>query len=242
MLPLIGLAFVASRAGARAGEDIVVDARGRGDFRSIRAAIDRARPGDAILIRSGIYEEALTIDKSLTIEGVGDVQIDARDRIAAEIKRAPVTLRNLALRTRNGQRCVNVMTGAEARLVDCDVSGGKHAAVRVVESAALLRNCVVRDARVEGVNFAAGARGEVIDCCIHENGSHGVRVEGRNSSVTITGCTIYAHRADSVLAEAPATTMLTDSRLSSPPNARVDGRDNIVQRVAGCRMEVGPQR
>jgi hypothetical protein len=244
LLPLaamaVALVIPAARGAARGGDEFVVSARGRGDFRSIGAAVDRARSGDVILVRSGIYLEGLVIDKDLTIEADGDVRIDGRDRAAVLVKGAAVTLRNLTLRTRNGERCVNVTDRAEARLVDCDVAGGKHAAVRVVQSGALIRRCIVRDARVEGVNFAQ-AKGQVEDCCIHENGSHGVRIEGDRSDVTIAGCTIYDHRADSVLAEARDTTTLIDSRLSSPPNNRVAGRDNVVQRVAGCRMEIGPQ-
>jgi nitrous oxidase accessory protein NosD len=239
LLPLALMAAARARAGASAA--VIVAAIGQGGRRSIQAAVDRARPGDLIVIGTGVYVEPLVIDKDLTLEGQGDVLIEARDRVCVQIKDAAVTLRNLTLRTRSGDRCVNVTNGAEARLVDCDVSGGRHAAVRVVESEALLRRCVVRDARVEGVNFAH-ARGRVEECCVHDNGSHGVRVEGGNSSVTLSDCTIYAQRGESVLAEARETTTMVDCRLSSPPNTRVAGRDNIVQRVAGCRMEVGPRR
>jgi hypothetical protein len=43
----------------------VVDAYERGEFATISAAIEAARPGDRILVRPGLYHEGLAIDKRL---------------------------------------------------------------------------------------------------------------------------------------------------------------------------------
>ena len=44
----------------------VVDASpGRGDFATVSAAIAAAKPGDRILVRPGLYEEGLVVDKPL---------------------------------------------------------------------------------------------------------------------------------------------------------------------------------
>jgi hypothetical protein len=48
----------------------VVDAFQRGDFATIGAAIKAARPGDRILVRPGLYQEGLVVDKPLEILGV----------------------------------------------------------------------------------------------------------------------------------------------------------------------------
>jgi hypothetical protein len=59
-------------AGARllaADESIVVDQSGGGDFSTITEAVAAARDGDSILVRPGIYAEAITIDKDLRLEG-----------------------------------------------------------------------------------------------------------------------------------------------------------------------------
>jgi len=52
----------------------VVDAYHRGDFVSVRAAIEAASPGDRILVRPGLYEESLVVDKPLEIIGDGPVE------------------------------------------------------------------------------------------------------------------------------------------------------------------------
>ena len=52
----------------------VVDAfPGRGDFTTVSAAIKAAKPGDRILVRPGLYEEGLVVDKPLEILGDGPV-------------------------------------------------------------------------------------------------------------------------------------------------------------------------
>jgi TIR domain len=44
---------------------------GRGDFTTVGAAIKAATPGDRILVRPGLYDEALVVDKPLEILGDG---------------------------------------------------------------------------------------------------------------------------------------------------------------------------
>jgi parallel beta-helix repeat protein len=52
----------------------VVDAWHRGDFTTISAAIKAAKPGDRILVRPGLYQEGLIIEKPLEIIGDGPIE------------------------------------------------------------------------------------------------------------------------------------------------------------------------
>jgi F-box protein 11 len=55
-----------------ADEDIVVAQDGSGDYSTISEAISAASDGDSILVRPGTYDEALLIDKDITVRGDGD--------------------------------------------------------------------------------------------------------------------------------------------------------------------------
>jgi parallel beta-helix repeat protein len=53
------------------------------DFATIQAAVNAANPGDTILVDAGTYNEMVTVNKSLTIEGA-EHGVDARTRSGAE--------------------------------------------------------------------------------------------------------------------------------------------------------------
>jgi F-box protein 11 len=84
----------------------VVDAWQRGDFTTVSAAIEAAKPGDRILVRPGLYEEGLVMDKPLEILGdgpVSDIEIRARGANALLFKASIGRVANLTLRQAGGE-------------------------------------------------------------------------------------------------------------------------------------------
>jgi hypothetical protein len=51
--------------------DIVVDQEGRGNYRTITAALSIAAPGDTVQVRDGIYRESLVVSHGVTLGGAG---------------------------------------------------------------------------------------------------------------------------------------------------------------------------
>jgi len=83
----------------------VVDPMHRGDHLTITEAIEAANPGDRILVRPGLYQEGLVIDKPLEIIGNGDpgeVVVEARDKDALLFKTTMGRVTNLTLRQMGG--------------------------------------------------------------------------------------------------------------------------------------------
>lgn len=92
---------------AGAAHDLVVP----GDYATIQAAVDAARPGDRITVRPGVYREQVVIGKNVSIVGSGDRKTTIR---------AP---RTLAAGDDGGTSIVEVHNGASVSLSRLTVSG-----------------------------------------------------------------------------------------------------------------------
>jgi hypothetical protein len=84
----------------------VVDPYHRGDFTTVSEAIEKAAPGDRILVRPGFYTEPLVIDKPLEILGDGpaaDIQSHVRDAHAVVFRANISRIANLTIQQAGGQ-------------------------------------------------------------------------------------------------------------------------------------------
>jgi F-box protein 11 len=141
----------------------IVDAYLRGDFATVSEAIEAAKPGDRILVRPGLYEESLVVDKPLEIIGDGpleDIEIRARDADALVFRASIGRVANLTLRrvgqigeeptmgvvvhqgrldlegcdiSSNGGSCVYILNGADPRLRHNKIHGGTETGVYVLD-------------------------------------------------------------------------------------------------------------
>ena len=117
----------------------VVDALHRGgDFSTITAAVEAARPGDRILVRPGLYREGLVIDKTLEIIGEGkrdDVVIEAKGKNVLMFQTTMGRVANLTMRQMGGGKWYAVdITQGRLDLEDCDITSKSLACVAVVAS------------------------------------------------------------------------------------------------------------
>ena len=69
--------LVLSLVGTASATNWSVDASGGADFTVIQNAINNASDGDTIIVYSGIYNENVVVDKSVTLRGVGQPVVDA---------------------------------------------------------------------------------------------------------------------------------------------------------------------
>lgn len=114
----------------------VVDPYERGDFTTISAAIEAARPGDRILVRPGLYREGLVINKPLEIIGDGplaDIEIRARDANAILFQANIGRIANLTLHQEGDAESWNAVDISQGRLEleGCEISSlGTGVAIR----------------------------------------------------------------------------------------------------------------
>ncbi len=162
----------------------VVDAYHRGDFTTVGAAIKAARPGDRILVRPGLYEEALIINKPLEIIGDGplsDIEIRARGADAVLFRANIGRIANLTLRQagRQGKWYGVDVTQGRLDLEGCDISSQSLACVAIHNGAdpRLRRNKIHDSAAGGGVFVYDNGLGTLEDNDITSNTLSGVEIK-----------------------------------------------------------------
>jgi len=167
----------------------VVDPMHRGDHPTITDAINAASPGDRILVRPGLYEEGLVIDKPLEIIGEGDraeVVVEALGKNVILFKTTMGRVANLTLRQAGGGNWfgVNIAQG-RLELEDCDITSRGLSCVAIHGGAdpRLRRNCI-HHGNEAGVFVYDNGQGTLEDNDIFANAYPGLNIkEGGNPTV-----------------------------------------------------------
>jgi F-box protein 11 len=166
----------------------VVDPYHRGDFTTIGTAIKAAQPGDRILVRPGLYEEGLVIDKPLEVLGDGpaaDIQIRAVDADALLFQASIGRVTNLTL-CQTGEDWFGVdITQGRLELDGCDISSRGLSCVAIRNGAdPRLRRNRIHDGKESGVYVYASGLGTLEDNEITCNTGVGVVIsEGGNPTL-----------------------------------------------------------
>jgi parallel beta-helix repeat protein len=157
----------------------VVDAYQRGHFATVSEAIEAAKPGDRILVRPGLYEESLVVEKPLEIIGDGpveDIVIRARDDHVLAFRASIGRAANLSLRVTASDKNLGVtILQGRLDLEGCDISSRAGSCVYITAGAdPRLRRNKIHDARDSGVWVGENGLGTLEDNEITGNGLVGV--------------------------------------------------------------------
>jgi hypothetical protein len=138
---------------------LTVAQKGGGDHVRIADALKAARSGMVIKIKPGTYDESLTLDADVTLEGDGDrdqITIRGTNAPAVTLRHPGATIRNLGLRSARKEQ--------------------NAPAVRLLKGGVLER-CDIRSEAVAGVEVQAGSRGgQTMADCVFREGPVGLLV------------------------------------------------------------------
>lgn len=187
---------------------LIVDASGNGDVLTIPDALGLAvLPETVIVVRPGVYREAVIVDRNVEIVGEGDrssIMVEVRGAHAISLVAEKATVRGLTVRVvGSGNYCAVAVGQGKALVEDCDISASDGPCIRISGSATspIFRGCEVRNGRSDGVLFQDGALGEVDACVIYGSGMSGIAIEsGANPS--IRNCHIREGQSSGVLVHA----------------------------------------
>ena len=224
---------------------VVASAAGDGDYASITEALAGVAPGGRVLVRPGIYEEAIILDKRVNIVGDG-----ARDEIvvrgagASCLKSSADAARvaGLTLRAVGGGTdsfAVDVLRG-ELVLEDCDISSETISCVAAhgPEAAPHIKRCLIHDSPDSGLYFFDGAAATVEDCEIYGSANVGVAVTGGARAV-VRRSKVYGGAHAGVVAWQDATALLEECDVYGNRLANLGASEGARLTARACRVHEG---
>ena len=141
------------RTSAR-GRTVVVDAAGRGNYRTITAALVTAATGDKIQIRSGVYRERMLVPGGVTVEAAPGAVVQVSAGVPIHVPGGQdVTIRGLNLLSRKGSALWINGNSNNVRVESCQMALAEG--VEVARSPAVVeifesKEVVVQDCQLTG--------------------------------------------------------------------------------------------
>jgi len=210
------------------------------DYKKIQWAINAAKEGTIIFVEAGIYQENLTITKSLTLRGAGKEQtkIEGKEGGTPVIhiessKVIEVTIEGMTIsgakRYSSANLCapgnicpngIQVQGKAKLILTDFQISGNGNNGIDIGDLAqAAITNSQVSGNSADGIHMEGSAQATVTNSQISGNGSSGIHI-GNSARATITNSQISGNSGAGVLTDAgilvggSGQATITDSQIS----------------------------
>lgn len=219
----------------------VVDAYHRADFASVSAAIKAAKAGDRILVRPGLYEEALVVDKPLEILGdglVSDIEIRAKDANTLVFRATIGRVTNLMLHQAGGKEGwygVDITQG-RLDLEGCDISSQGLACIAIRNGAdPRLRRNKIHDGRQSGIYIYDCGLGTVEDNDITGNALPGIEIR-TGGNPTLRRNQIHDNKQSGIYVHEQGLGKLEDNDIADNVRAGVEIKTGGYLIVRGNRI------
>lgn len=170
----------------RPPRDLIVDATDDTKYNSISGAINDARHGDRILIRPGIYDESLFINKRLRFQGDGNIHEirlcrDLTESGLITTEAGDVEIVGITMELESGFAISPVPVieckRGSLKIVDCEIRKGDIGVLANKDATVRLIDCHIEGMWYNGV-LAKGARKvETIGCWIETIKRDGIKLD-----------------------------------------------------------------
>ncbi len=189
------------------GQICVVAKEGYADYRTISEAIRKVRSGTRIMVRPGLYQEQLILDKPVEITGDGPqediiVETSASDCVWMQTHYAVIRGLTLRLRIEDQGGIFYAVDIPQGKLVleDCDITSNSSSCIGIHGPAAdpVVRSCHIHDSSVSGIFIYDYARAAIINCDVYDNQYSSIEVKS-GADPRIVDCRIYDGKTCGIL-------------------------------------------
>ncbi len=180
---------------------VIVSRTGNGDYTSINEAIRNVAAGAQILVKPGVYDESVLLDKFVEITGDGlreEIVVTGRRDSCIRMQTSQAIVRGLTLRAQANAGAkffaVDIPQG-KLILEDCDIASNSLSCVGILNAMSdpIIRRCAIHDSTDSGIYIFENAAGRIEDCDIYGNANVGVAISG-GARPLIKGCKIHDGR------------------------------------------------
>ena len=183
VLMSIGYFFV----GSVSAETIFVDDGGGGNFTSIQDAINAANESDFISVSSGTYNEAIIINKSITLSGEGSntiVSISGTNTIKIESNN--VSISGFKIKNVDGSSfaCIQLYYVTNCHISDITAQYGGNSLYFIGSDSNELSDSIIENGNI-GIFFSNSDNNIISDNLIQNNNAYGISFSSDSSSNTI---------------------------------------------------------
>jgi parallel beta-helix repeat protein len=223
---------------------LVVCARGKGDYRSLKEALKVALPGSQLRVRPGRYTESIVLDRRVEIAGDGPREAIVLESVAGDclvMRTEEATVRGMTLRCVAGTRgarfyAVDVTRG-QLLLEDCDIASDSLSCVAVhgAAASATVRNCRIHDGKECGIWFYDGASGLMEGCDVFANNYAGVTIS-TEANPTVRTCRIHDGKTGGVLVRENGAGTIEGCHVYANGHAGVELSTGANPTVRRCRI------
>jgi parallel beta-helix repeat protein len=182
---------------------LIVDQMERGGYTTINEAINAAERGDKILVRQGVYDEAIIMTKPLEIVGdgnLGDVVIRTKEKDTVRFEASTGRINNLMLRQNGRAGFVGINITQGNLVVDnCDISSNSLSCIAIEGNAfpKITKNRIHSSAH-NGIILADKSQGLIEENEIFNNAISGIAIE-EESNPTIKRNNIRDNKMNGIL-------------------------------------------
>jgi parallel beta-helix repeat protein len=208
-----------------------------GDCQTISAAIKKAKDGNRILVKPGVYQETLIIDKPLEIIGDGkaaNIVVESKNANCIIMKTDHALVRGLRLHNRaEGYYAVDIPQG-QLTLEYCDITSDTLACVGIhgSETEGIVSHCQIHDSKeAGGVYVYENGTGRVENCDIFGNALAGIQIRGGN--LVVQHCQIHDGKGTGVFVNENGTGQIENCDIFGNANAGIaisEGGNPVVQK------------